>query len=121
MFVCVCLRCWEFLLFIRELISFAVPPYSLFLVCEYRVSAISCADRVTINYIAKEDTTVTNLACVCYCHYYLNSRLNELLSADDCDLHALNHISRVLYTSVNALLTTLANSVYIVVLKPVNV
>ena len=54
---------------------------------------ITSADRVAVYYIAKEDATVTNLACVRYIHYNLDGWLCKLLAADNRYLYTLDNIS----------------------------
>ena len=94
---------------------------SVVLISQYRVTVFACANAPGIYHIANEDAAVADLSCMSCLDYHLYGWLNELIATDDGDSHALNYIRRILDTTVYALLSALADAVYVVVLEPVDV
>ena len=79
------------------------------------------SDRVAILHVAYEHTTIAYVACMCCLKEDLDGTLQELITADDGDVHTLNHIGAVNYTTIDALLTALADAVAVVIFKPVDI
>ena len=78
-------------------------------------------DRVAVEHIAHEYTTIAYVAGVSRLKEYLDGTLQELITADDGDVHTLNHIGAINYTTIDTLLTALSDAVAVVIFKPVDV
>ena len=93
----------------------------LFLISQYGVAVLACANAPSVNHIAYKDTTVADFTCVSYLQNNLYGWIEEYVAAHNGDGHTLDHVGTVLYTTRDALLPALTNAVNVVVLKPVDV
>ena len=93
----------------------------LFLISQYGVAVLACANAPSVNHIAYKDTTVADFTCVSYLQNNLYGWIEKNVAAHNGDGHALDYVGTVLYTTIDALLTALTNAVNVVVLKPVDV
>ena len=93
----------------------------LLLVSQYGVTILTGTDAPYIEHITHEDSSVTYATRVGHLENHLHGGIDKHLAAYDGDLHTLYHICAILHTAVHSLLTALADTMYGVVLKPVDV
>ena len=98
-----------------------IMNYALFLVSQHSVAVFAGAYRPAVDNVAKEDTAVADLACVGCFENYIYGVFYAYFAADNGKCHTFNHIGIVNHATVYSLLTRLTDSVYIVILKPVDV
>ena len=82
---------------------------------------LACSDRIAVLNLADEYASVAYLSGVSHIQEHLHRALQELVTADDGDVHTLNHIGTIYYATVDALLTALSDAVAVMILKPVDV
>ena len=93
----------------------------LFLVSQHSVAVFASAYRPAVDNVAEEYAAVTNLAGVGCFEEYIYGVVYANFAADNGNCHTLNHIGVVNHATVYPFLTRLTDSVYIVILKPVDV
>ena len=81
----------------------------------------ACTDAPCIEHIAHKDTTIADLTRMGYFKNDFYSWIEKHVAAHDGDGDTLDHVGTVLYTTIDSLLTALADAVNVVVLKPVDV
>ena len=102
-------------------VSCIILSICLLLVTQHRIAMLTCADAPCVNHFADEDASVADLTRMSCFDNDIHGRLNELVTADNGDGHALNDIRRILHATIDSFLTALADSVYVMIFKPVDV
>ena len=93
----------------------------LLLVSKYGITILASANTPCVDHVTHEDTAIAHFACVCHLEDHLHRGLHQGITTDDCQGYALNHVRRILYTTIDSLFAALTDAVNAVVLKPVNV
>ena len=93
----------------------------LFLVFQNGVAILTRADAPRVNDITDKDASVSYLARVGYFQEYLNRWLHDDIPTYNRYGNSLYHVRGILHATIYALLTTLADAVNIMILKPINV
>ena len=93
----------------------------LFLIPQNSIAMLAGSDAPCVNHFAHEDAPVADFARMCCFCNYLDGRLQELVAADDGYCYTLDNVRRILHATVDAFLSALTDSVYVVILKPVDV
>ena len=78
-------------------------------------------DGPGIDHVADKDAAVSDLTGRCRLEDDLDGRIDKLITADDGQRHALDHVRGILDATVDALLAALADTVHVVVFEPVDV
>ena len=93
----------------------------LFFIPQHRVAVLARANTPRVDHLTDEDAAVAYLARMGYVQDDLHRWLHKLVAAHNGQRHALYHVRRVLHTTVDSLLSALADAVNVVVLEPVDV
>ena len=96
-------------------------PYTLFLVPQYRVAMFACTNAPCVDHVAYKDAPIANLARVSSFDDDFYRRLHKLVAANNGQRNTLNDICRILDATIDAFLSALADAMFIVILKPINV
>ena len=82
---------------------------------------IASANRPCVDDIADKDSSVANLTRMGHIQYHLNGRFQQHVAAYNGDGYTLNDIGTILDSTINTLLTTLTDTMHVMILKPVDV
>ena len=78
-------------------------------------------DAPRVDHFAHEDSAITNFTRMGYFENNFHRWFNKLVATYDGQCHALYHVRRVLHTTIYSFLSTLTDTMYVVVLKPIDV
>ena len=95
--------------------------FLLLLIPKYGIAMLTSADAPSIDDVAHEDTTIANLTRMGHFEKHLNGGIEYHVTTYNRNGYTLYHVRRILHATVYPFLTTLADAMHVVVLKPVDV